>query len=157
MDSDFDPKLEALIHAQLRQLPPCKAPATLAPRVLAAVADRAARPWWRQAWWHWPWAAKLAFVVTALAVAGCMAGGSWALDQPLRDYFQEVAAGLSVLGGWVDNLRPLADALVLLWQKFCQPWFLYALAGLAAIYLLCIGTGTAFVRVAAQRAWTSHT
>ena len=54
-----NPDLEKLIHQELQKLPELTAPATLIPGVLAAIQQRAAAPWWRQAWWDWPAPAKL--------------------------------------------------------------------------------------------------
>ena len=61
--------LERRVHDELRHLPEPLAPATLLPRVLAAVDAWARRPWYARAWFTWPlgWqAASVAFVALAV-------------------------------------------------------------------------------------------
>jgi hypothetical protein len=107
----FD-ELERRVHDELRHLPGPLAPATLLPRVLAAVDAWARRPWYARAWFTWPLAwqlASVAFVVLAgyamwiapplpaSVVATTSAGGViWrTLIEPLLGY----VVGLVVLMG----------------------------------------------------------
>jgi hypothetical protein len=57
--------LEKLIHQTLRALPARRAPHSLESRVRAAIAARAALPWWRQSFAQWPLAARVAFFVAS--------------------------------------------------------------------------------------------
>jgi hypothetical protein len=59
---DENAKLERLLHGALRGAPERHAPAGLEARVFAAIARRAALPWWRRSYSHWPAGARLAFV-----------------------------------------------------------------------------------------------
>jgi hypothetical protein len=61
--------LTAWTHATLRSLPPPPAPATLSGRVLAELARRERRPWWRREVACWPRPARLTFVLGAGAGA----------------------------------------------------------------------------------------
>ncbi len=152
MEPEFDPELEALLHQELRKLPPLKAPATLAPRVLAAIQARAmTRPWWQQSWWQWPLAAQVALVVLGLAIVGLFTGGGFLVDSHVSAYSQEAAQRLTPLNTIWNSLTPVADAGLLLWNKYFQPLLLYGLALLAFLYLSCVGAGTAFVRIALKR------
>src|SRR4051794_22530553 len=54
MAPEIDTKLERLIHRQLKEQPPLKAPPALLMRVLAAARQQQALPWWKQSIWHWP-------------------------------------------------------------------------------------------------------
>ncbi len=64
------PDLEKPIHQVLRTLPARRAPRSLEARVMAAIAQQEALPWWRQSFVHWPLAARGAFfVVTAVLAA----------------------------------------------------------------------------------------
>ena len=74
-DADFG--LERLIERTLRDLPPRRAPTTLESRVFAELARRAAQPWWRRSFTHWPGAARAAFVSMSVCLAGLafVAGG----------------------------------------------------------------------------------
>jgi multisubunit Na+/H+ antiporter MnhC subunit len=98
MDS-VDRDLERQIHDALRALPEPRAPRSLAPRVMQAVAAvSAARGGWRQ----WP----LAWQLLGL-VAACSAAGALALAIPLTS-------------AWLANLEA-ARAAAVLWQTFVAP------------------------------------
>jgi hypothetical protein len=62
----FD-ELERRVHAQLRRLPDPMAPASMLPRILAAVDAWANRPWYARAWFTWPIAWQVASVVFVAA------------------------------------------------------------------------------------------
>ena len=65
--SPYDERnLERLVHQALGDLPRRPAPITLEARVQAEVARRAARPWWRKGFAHWPGPARAGFAVLAL-------------------------------------------------------------------------------------------
>ena len=61
--------LEKFIHQTLRALPARRAPHSLESRVRAAIAARAALPWWRQSFARWPLAARVAFFIGSAGVA----------------------------------------------------------------------------------------
>jgi len=63
-------QVEQLLDRVLRELPLRRAPQTLERRVLSELARRAALPWWRQSFAHWPRLARVAFV----AVCGMLSG-----------------------------------------------------------------------------------
>ena len=85
-----DPKLEKLLDAELKKLPPLSAPPSLMRHVLARLEARATLPWWQRAWWDWPRAAQAAFIGVALGVATLFTtGGAWANDQA-ADWFQQL-------------------------------------------------------------------
>jgi hypothetical protein len=65
-----DLELEMAIDRELRSLPDRPAPASLAPRVLQAIAERQRLPWWRKSFTHWP-ARRLLFLVASTAWASC--------------------------------------------------------------------------------------
>ena len=146
MDPDIDPKLESLIDAELKQLPPVKAPATLAPRVMALLTARERLPWWQRAWWDWPVAAKMAFLVIGVVLAGAAGSGGVMLDQGIANYSQEVTGRFSTVSSLWDSFQTLSGTAGLLWQKAAQPFLLYAVMLAAALYVICLGLGTAFIR-----------
>jgi hypothetical protein len=147
MPSEFDPKLESLVHEHLRQLPPLSAPATLAPRVLAALRARAERPWWQRDWWQWPFSAKLVFTALALAAVAAFTGSGWFVDTTLEAYSQQTAPHLNTV--W-SSFLPVMDAGLLLWEKLFQSVALYGLILLAFLYTSCLGAGTLLVRLAVK-------
>ena len=84
--------LERLIDAAARGVPRRSAPPTLEERVLRAIDARAATPWWRKDFGHWPALARLLFVAAAVGVIALVLGApSWiwessreALPPPFR-------------------------------------------------------------------------
>lgn len=141
-------KLERLVHQALHDLPPRPAPSTLETRVQAAIARRAARPWWLKGFAHWPMAARAAFAVVCLGlVAGVVIGiGRVAarLDfTPLKAVFApeiHVAATLAHFASTIITL--LGDVIAAI-----PPLWLYgAAATIAALYVALFGLGAAAYR-----------
>src|SRR6185437_10884347 len=62
--------LEQLLDRTLHPLPLRRAPPTLQSRVLEELQRRAALPWWRRSFAHWPSAARAGFVLVCLALIG---------------------------------------------------------------------------------------
>lgn len=151
MEPEFDPKLEALLSKELKSLPPLKAPASLAPNVMAILAARARLPWWRQAWWDWPLSAKAAFVVLAITVAGAMGGGGHLLGEGAAGYSIDLMERFNPAEGVFGNFTPLADAAMLVWHQFAQPFLLYGALLAGALYLMFVGVGTVCFRYAVKR------
>jgi hypothetical protein len=151
MDPDIDPKLESLIDAELKLLPPVKAPASLAPRVMALLAARERLPWWQRAWWDWPLAAKMAFLVIGVALAAVAGSGGVMIDQRVATYSQEVTGRFSTMSSLWDSFHTLSGTAGLLWQKAAHPFLLHALIVAGALYVACLGLGTAFVRSVTRR------
>src|SRR5476649_1202935 len=78
---DSHEKLEQLIHRTLREQPARRAPRSLEQRVLAELERRAALPWWRRSFAHWPLPARAGFLVICAALIGlAFVGGAAAMD-----------------------------------------------------------------------------
>ena len=152
MKPGFDPRLESLIGAELKQLPPIKAPAHFLPGVLSAIAARARLPWWQRAWWDWPLTAKAAFLLLALAIAGAFSGGGVMLDTGFSNYSQQVAERLEPASSLWNTVLTLFNAAGSLVGKIGQPWLLYVAILGGVLYLTCLGLGTVCVRYALKRA-----
>ena len=70
--------LEQLLDRTLRPLPLRRAPPALQSHVLEELQRRAALPWWRRSFAHWPSAARAGFVLVCLALVGMVIlGGDW--------------------------------------------------------------------------------
>lgn len=153
MESEPDPKLETLLHRELQDLPPIKAPSGLAPNVMAILAARARVriPWWHRAWWDWPVAARAAFALFAIAVAGAMGGGGFVLGDGAASFSTNMMEEWNPADGVLGNFMPLWDAGVLVWQHLAQPFLLYGVVLAAAVYAMFIGVGTACFRFAWKR------
>ena len=70
---EFD--LERIVDLELKRQPTPKAPRSLAPRVMEAVAASQSVPWYARPWLMWPvWMQA----VSVIAIA-CLAAGAWSL------------------------------------------------------------------------------
>ena len=140
-------KLARLIHRTLRDLPERRAPRSLEQRVQAELARRAALPWWRLGFAHWPLPARAAFVPLAggivalvLLFSGRMTAG---LDTEARETLAQPIS-------WFESVLTVASAI----GNFCEiilrsipPLWLYGgLAFCAAMYAALFGLGTAAYR-----------
>lgn len=140
---------EAWLDRQLRQLPDRPAPASLAPRVLAAVTARARRPWYRQPWFAWPRGAQ---VVALLVLSGALGSLTYALLH-LEDFAvaETLAAQFAAWWAPAEAVRAAAHALattlsLLARQVSGTVWL--ALGGLAALmYAVCLALGTVLYRL----------
>lgn len=141
-----DPQLESLMDRELKSLPPLTAPASLAPRVLAALQRRAPLPWYRRAWQTWP-AAGQAVSLAALSAA-CVAI-CWAGWQVAHAGFARPAAGAWDLATVVASVAAALGQALLLTVKHANPlWITGALLVLGTGWLSCVGLGTALFRLA---------
>ncbi len=142
MNPDFD--LEKQVDGALRSLPTPRAPRTLAPRVMAALAVRSALPWYRRTWFEWPrgWQAvsatlTVAFLATLAVVAPwrALAGAEWVLG--ITDGVQTLADSIAGTAN-----RYLSIALPL-WRALAQSYLLYALAVAGMLMTTVIALGGA--------------
>jgi hypothetical protein len=143
--SDPREKLAQAVQATLRSLPPRRAPRSLEQRVLAEIARRAALPWWRQSFAHWPQPARAGLIVALgavaalvlLASAGIMTGFALPdLRAAFAQPYQWMEHGLAVgraLAGFGDvvlrNIPPL--------------WLYGVVAVVVATYATLFGLGAA--------------
>jgi|SRR5882672_4485187 len=152
MKPEFDPKLESLLHAELKKLPPVAAPASLLPSVMSAIAARARLPWWQRAWWDWPLTAKAAFLLIALAIAGAFSGGGVMLDEGVSNYSQQVVERFGPVTSLWETVLTILNVVGSLAERIGQPVLLYAAIFVGLLYLMCLGLGTVCVRYAMKRA-----
>jgi hypothetical protein len=145
-DNGSDDTLERLVDRALHDLPLRRAPATLESRVFAELQRRAALPWWRRSFAHWPLAARAGFLVICIALIGFVfVGGAAAMDA-LRSLSDSGALSLS----WVRAagvLMASAGNLIALLTRAVQPGLLYGgIAVCAALYAVLFGLGAAVYR-----------
>lgn len=146
-------ELEKFIHRTLRALPDRSAPDALVRRVQAAIAARAARPWWRQSWYHWPVAMRAAFLLVATGAAAALAlAGLRGLG---GDGAAQVAKQFAPQMTFLANLHSLAtglgDCAALLIRHLPPLWLYSVIAFVVAIYGTCFGLGAAAYRTLWQR------
>ncbi len=137
--------MERFVAGTLRNLPPRRAPLTLEFRVLAEIERRAALPWWRKSFGHWPVPAQAGFLVlsTALAAVIVLLGlrltagvdqgvfGS-VLAQPLA-WLEAGKTVVNAIGGFGDIVLRTIPPL----------WLYGSLAVVATLYLMLFGLGAA--------------
>lgn len=137
-------KLERLIHATLRDLPPRRAPFSLEGRVQAALAARAALPWYRQSYRHWPAAVRTGFFVFSALVAALIVAGLYLL---MGGSVAETAASeVTARFEWLSVFRTLSDAGESLYRAIPPLWLYGGLALVGACYATLIGVGAAAYR-----------
>ena len=148
-----DLELEQAIDRELRSLPDRPAPASLAPRVLRAIAERQRLPWWRKSFTHWPAPARLLFLVASTCLAGLLVYlavglSSGATLATLGTEARELAVSFGIL-------RRLGDALggaTLTLARAAGPWLGWSLVTIAGIsYLTTVALGTVCWRLATRR------
>ena len=134
--------LERLIDRELRKLPAPRAPRTLMPRVMAAVQDNAARPWYSRAWLTWPVGWQLASALLLMLVVGAAA--------VLLPQLEAAVATLSFIAdirGDVSNsargVEGATTAVRVLWRTIVAPVVPYAFALVTLMCAACAVFGTA--------------
>jgi hypothetical protein len=139
-------RLEQLVDRALHGLPLRRAPATLESRVFAELERRAALPWWRRSFAHWPLPARAGFLVICIALIGlAFVGGAAAMDS-LRSMNDSGALSLA----WAREAGVLMSSagslLTSLWRAVPPAWAYAGLAVCAALYAVLFGLGAAVYR-----------
>jgi hypothetical protein len=143
--------LERIADRELRRLPAPRAPHSLLPRVMAAVAAWAGRPWYSRAWFTWPvgWQAASVAVLTVV-----VAGGVFFAPR-VEAAVSGAVATVQVLAGGVADAAPVettAHSARILWRTLLEPLATYALVVVVLMVLACAVFGTALNHVVIERA-----
>jgi hypothetical protein len=135
-------QLEHAIDQLARELPLRRAPQSLSVGVLAAIERRAAQPWWRKDFLHWPVAARLFFLLCACvpAVLACLAAGRF--DGELNAASARVAAAAPF-----TTVHALGTAVRLVANVFSSEWLLGGALAITAVYGFVFGLSAAGYRV----------
>lgn len=141
-------KLERLIARALRAQPARRAPQDLPARVFTEIERRAALPWWRNTFAHWPMAARAGFVVASygfvrLAIAAAM----W-VTGTLRSL--QTAGALDSARHWLHgpaNIISVAADVGAAVVRTVPTYWLYGGAATAlALYAVLFGLGATAYR-----------
>jgi hypothetical protein len=130
----------------LHELPLRRAPATLEARVFGELARRAALPWWRRSFSHWPLLARAAFLVicAALIRLALLEGAAAAVG--VRSLHESGALSPP----WTHDVAVIAatagSLLTLLARAVPPAWAYAGLAVGAMLYALLFGLGAAMYR-----------
>ncbi len=141
-----DEALQRLLDGTLRQLPLRRAPATLEARVVNELARRAALPWWRRSFTHWPAPARIAFLVICTALVALVFVGGTAAVASLRWLVESGTMSLS----WARQIALLAvsagNLVTLLARTLPVTWLYQSIAVCALLYAVLFGLGAAVYR-----------
>ena len=129
----------------LRGLPLRRAPATLEFRVWQELERRAARPWWRRGFSHWPGGARASFVAVCCVIVGLTAGEG-ASTMFARTLLAAAAGPLSWTHATVAVVRPAGEVAVLLIRVIPVMWIYGGLAAGAVLYAALFGLTAAAYR-----------
>lgn len=149
-DSGRDP-LATPVHHLLRQLPGRRAPASLAPRILAEITRRSRLVWYRRPWTDWPellrWLSTLVLAATVAGVLRLLEGG-WdnSKSTPALAAVQDVPV-------YFEAAESSGRALVSVVHALPSTWLLVGGFTLIAALAGTLGLSTAVWRLAksAQR------
>jgi hypothetical protein len=108
MNPRYEKQLEASVRRELETLGELPAPPALANRILLVIKQRAALPWYRQAWTAWPLALRAVTLVLLVGVVGGSIFGVWewigkgAMQAAMQGWFGDLCALWRTAGVLVD-------------------------------------------------------
>jgi hypothetical protein len=142
-DDSRDRNPSLALNRMLRELPSRRAPAALESRVIAELARRAALPWWRLGFAHWPPGARVAFLAACGTIVGCtVLGAPWALSGLPAGY--RIGA---LLPAWMEPaiaaMSCAAGVAALLLRVIPPLWFYATMGAAAALYATLFSLGAA--------------
>jgi hypothetical protein len=153
MNPEYEERLAAEIDRELKSLPELRAPSTLMRRVSAAIEQRHRLPWYWQSWEAWPVPLRAAALLVLTAFFASLCLGVWKLPDT-----ESYSVASRHAAGWFTGLTTLWNALnalvATLAQAAQQLGRGFLIGGLAAVGLawaMCLGVGTACVRLAFAR------
>ncbi len=143
---DPDEALQRLLQRTLSEMPPRRAPATLELRVFSELQRRAALPWWRCSFMHWPAPARVAFLVICGALVATMFLGSGAAVAGLSSLLESGSPSLF----WARQIGVLmvsaGNLMALLARTLPLTWLYQGIAVCAVLYAVLFGLGAAVYR-----------
>ena len=124
--------LEQRASDRLRTLRTVRAPRTLLPSVLAAVAAARALPWYSRPWLSWP----VALQALSIVLVAALGTAAWSLWTDARAI------------GVIQQLRQATSAVRVLWDVLIGPIAMFVLAVTVIVSLACAAAWTAVRHVA---------
>jgi len=138
-------EMERLIHRTLRDLPPRRAPHSIEQRVLAEIARRAALPWWRKSFVHWPVPARAGFILLCAGLVKlALMGGVWIMAGFDAAQFK---AAFAQPFAWMESGLVVVNAIAaffdIILRNIPPVWLYGSLIFFASIYAALFGLGAA--------------
>jgi hypothetical protein len=136
--------LEKLMDRELRSLPPPRAPETLAPRVMAAIAARAAPPWHRRTWFEWSRGWQVASAALTVAfLATLMTLAPWRALPDAEPVARLVGQARLFVDGVGETAERVLRIAVPLWSALARQFLVYALLGVGVLVAAVAALGGA--------------
>ena len=153
MNTNYENELAARIDRELKSLPPLTAPPTLAPRILARLAEQMEVAWYRRAWPTWPIAGRVASLVLLLALFGglCFAGWQGMQTSSVTAATGKVSGAFALVSVAANTLGALGNAIAQV-VRHLGTGFIVAAAAFAVLgYAACVAFGSFYLRLAFAR------
>ena len=153
MKPNPEPELETLVDRELKSLPPLRASASLAPRVMAAIAAQQRAPSYRTGWQSWPLAWRLvSFTVLVVLFAGlCFAGWQATQTTAVTNATAKVSSAFSLVSLAGKTLSVLGDAALQVVRQLGTGFMVGAVAVVLLACAACAALGSFYVRFAFAR------
>jgi hypothetical protein len=134
-------QLERFIDKALRDQPLQHAPSDLESKVMTAIAHRAATPWWRSSFAHWPIAARVLFLVASAVFVKLGLDAAALVIGPLDPAARSAALFAEL--AWIHALFVSIGAVV----RSLPSWWIYCgVTAVGALYLMLFGVSAAAYR-----------
>ena len=138
-------KLERIVGQVLKRQPLRKAPSTLEARVFAAIEQRAARPWYRDSFLHWPIAARVAFLLASFGIVKlALMGVMWLVtDSTSAPVVTRSVSWYEQLASFMSTLGSLGSTLL---HAIPPQWLFAGIALIALLYVALFVLGATAYR-----------
>jgi hypothetical protein len=153
MNTQFEKQIAAKVQDELNTLGELSAPPALAGRVLRAIAQRSAVPWYRSAWQSWPLALQGVSLVALLLLFGgiCYGVGQLSHAAQVSPAGQQAGQWFAWFGVLWKTAGVLTAAVATAFRQLGTGIWIGGGLALLAAYAMCVGLGTACVRLAMAR------
>jgi hypothetical protein len=139
-------RIARLVDRTLRGLPSRPAPPTLHARVLGELARRAALPWWRRSFAHWPTAARAVFLLMCGAlIGGVYLTGAWTAAT-MHSLHQSGALSIGTVRDGMALMTAAGELATVFAHAIPATWFYAGLTAGALLYAFLFGLGSAAYR-----------
>lgn len=140
--------LERLIGQVLREQPARRAPPSLEARVLAAIGEKSALPWWRTSFLHWPIGVRAAFLLASVGIVkAVLSAAMWLFtDERSAPVVTAITKPLSWAESIANLLAATARACEAVMHAIPSTWLYAGVAGAAALYVALFVLGAAAYR-----------
>lgn len=129
--------LERRTDRALRRLPMPRAPHTLLPRVLAAAARLAQRPWYSRTWFTWPAPLRVASLVMGVLLMGVSVAMAPQMSDAGAAMSQYLDVALSAMPRMLDVITGIAAIAQVMLRTLFQPAVIVGLGILVLLVVTC--------------------